>query len=186
MKQKLMSGKYDIFWKIAAQFLEVKVADAVTAIDEHKHDMIVHLVTAISVNDLLHQIERKCPPGTLISNDKHRCKVGKLGFPVAAVERGKQVVVNKNATFAVADHNFTKAGIVSSIIMICNIPESIDELYNILLDENLVNKPVLCLYTDGEPDHHCTYTHVQLSYICLFLTLDLDYLVAVRTLPQHS
>jgi len=45
---------------------------------------------------------------------------------------------------------------------------------------------VLCLYTDGRPDHRCTYTRVQLSYICLFLALDLDYLVAVRTPPQHS
>ena len=44
----------------------------------------------------------------------------------------------------------------------------------------------MCLYTDGGPDHRCTYARVQLSYICLFLALDLDYLVAVRTPPQHS
>ena len=276
-------GKYDVFWKIAAQFLEGKAADAVTAVDERRHDTIVHLATAISVNDLLHQIERECPSGTLIPSaqwlrlqfwpknparlsslqftghlplkfmiqtrqlranhpdahyasalfryekefavkfreitnlifldDKHRCKVGEPGFPVAAVDRGKKVVVSKDVTFAVADHDFTKTGIVPSVIMICNIPESINgnfytgkvhiglkdpifqpssplrhatELYDILLDENLINKPVLCLYTDGGPDHHCTYTRVQLSYICLFLALDLDYLVAVQTPPQHS
>jgi hypothetical protein len=40
--------------------------------------------------------------------------------------------------------------------------------------------------TDGGPDHHCTYTCVQLSYICLFLALDLDYLVAVQIPLQHS
>jgi hypothetical protein len=57
-------GKYDVFWKIAAQFLEEK--DAVTAVDERRHNTIVHLATAISVNDLLYQIERECPPGTLI------------------------------------------------------------------------------------------------------------------------
>ena len=45
---------------------------------------------------------------------------------------------------------------------------------------------MLCLYTDGGPDHRCTYTRVQLSYICLFYALDLDYFVAVRTPPQHS
>jgi hypothetical protein len=60
------------------------------------------------------------------------------------------------------------------------------ELYHILLEEQLVEKPVLCLYTDGGPDHRCTYARVQLSYICLFLALDLDYFVAVRTPPQHS
>ncbi|GBB92621.1 hypothetical protein RclHR1_20330002 [Rhizophagus clarus] len=60
------SRKYDTFWKIAAQFLAGKVADAVTAVDERKHDTVMHLATAISVNDLLHQIKRKCPPETLI------------------------------------------------------------------------------------------------------------------------
>ena len=90
--------------------------------------------------------------------------------------------------------------------MICNIPELINgdfyagkvhiglkdpifqpssplrhatELYHILLEEELVDKPVLCLYTDGGPDHCCTYARVQLSYICLFIALDLDYFVAV-------
>ena len=146
-------------------------------------------------------------------DDKHRCKVGEPGFPVAAVERGKKVVVSKDTTYAVADHNFTKTGIISSVAMICNIPESINgdfyagkvhiglkdpifqpssplrhatELYHILLGEELFDKPVLCLYTDGGPDHRCTYARVQLSYICLFIALDLDYFVAVRTPPQHS
>uniref|UniRef100_U9THL9 Uncharacterized protein n=2 Tax=Rhizophagus irregularis TaxID=588596 RepID=U9THL9_RHIID len=276
-------GKYNDFWKITAQFLAGKAADTVTAVDERRHDTVVHLATAISVNDLLHQIKHECSPETLIPSaqwlrlqfwpknptwlsslqftgrlplkfmvqtrqlranhqdahyasalfryekefavkfreitnmifldDKHRCKVGESGFPVAAIERGKKVVVSKDTTFTVADHDFTKTGIIPSVVMICDIPESINgdfyvgkvriglkdpifqpssplrhatELFNILLDENLYNKPVLCLYTDGGPDHHCTYTRVQLSYICLFLALDLDYLVAVRTPPQHS
>src|SRR6266542_4046602 len=276
-------GKYDIFWKIAAQFLEGKAADAVTAVDERRHDTIVHLATAISVNDLLQQIKRECPPETPIPSiqwlrlqfwpknptrlsslqytgllplkfmvqmrqlrashpdthyasalfryekefavkfrkitnlifldDKHRCKVGEPGFPVAAVERGKKVVVSKDTTFMVADHDFTKTGIIPSVTMVCNIPESINgdfytgrvniglkdpifqpssplrhatELYHLFLGEGLADKPVLCLYTDGSPDHRCTYIRVQLSYICLFLALDLDYFVAVRTPPQNS
>ena len=55
------SSKYDIFWKIAAQFLAGKAADAMTAVDERRYDTVVHLATAISVNDLLHQIECNCP-----------------------------------------------------------------------------------------------------------------------------
>ena len=56
-------------------------------------------------------------------DDKYRCKVG---FPIAAVERGKKVVVSKDTTFAVANYDFTKTGIVPSIAMICDIPESIN------------------------------------------------------------
>src|SRR6266496_6406406 len=249
--------KYDIFWKTATQFLAGKAADNVTAVDERRHDTIVHLATAISVNDLLYQIKRECPTGTLIPSaqwlrlqfwpknpsrlsslqftgrlplkfmvqtrqlrayhpdthyasalfhyekefavkfrditnlvfldDKHCCKVGEPGFPVAAVERGKKVVVSKDTTFAVADHDFTKTGIIPSVTIICNIPEWINsdfyagkvciglkdpifqpssplqhamELYHILLEKELVDKPVLCLYTDGGSDYHCTYTRV--------------------------
>ena len=49
-----------------SQFLAGKAADAVTAVDERRHDTIVHLATAISANDLLYQIKRECPIGTLI------------------------------------------------------------------------------------------------------------------------
>ncbi|GBC02254.1 hypothetical protein RclHR1_04520007 [Rhizophagus clarus] len=249
------SSKYDTFWKIAAQFLAGKAADVVTAVDERRHDTVVHLATAISVNDLLNQIKllaihwsttskfmvqirqlRAFHPDVhyasalfqyekefavkfrkitnlIFLDDKHRCKVGESGFSVAAIEREKKVVVSKDTTFAVADHDFTKMGIIPSVTMICNIHESINgdfyagkvhiglkdpifqpssplrhatELYHLLLDEELVDKPVLCLYTDGGPDHHCTYTRVQLSYICLFIALNLDYFVAIRTPPQHS
>src|SRR6266540_4903133 len=58
------SNKYDIFWRIANQFLAGKAADAVIAVDECRHDTIVHLVTAISVNDFLHQIKHECLPET--------------------------------------------------------------------------------------------------------------------------
>ena len=40
-------GKYDIFWKVAVKFLVGKAADAITAVDERRHDMIMHLATAI-------------------------------------------------------------------------------------------------------------------------------------------
>ena len=59
-------------------------------------------------------------------DDKYRCKVGEPEFPIAAIEREKKVVVSRNTTFAVADHDYTKLGIVLSITIICNIPESIN------------------------------------------------------------
>ena len=40
--------------------------------------------------------------------DKHSCKVGEPSYPVAAVERGKRVIVGQNHSFQVGDHDFTK------------------------------------------------------------------------------
>ena len=45
---------------------------------------------------------------------------------------------------------------------------------------------MLLLYTDGGPDHRITYISVQVALICLFLSLNLDYLLAARTAPYHS
>ena len=40
-------------------------------------------------------------------DDKHCCKVDEPGYPVAAVERGKQVIVNASGKrFSVADLDF--------------------------------------------------------------------------------
>ena len=40
------------------------------------------------------------------------------------------------------------------------------------------------VYSEG-PDHRLTYLSVQVSLICLFLSLDLDYLLAARTAPSN-
>src|ERR1043165_1839203 len=96
--------------------------------------------------------------------------------------------------------------------MICDIPESIEqsfyhgkvyvglkdpifqpsdpfhymtELYKILINQ-IDHKPFLFLYTDGEPDHRVTYLRVQMALIAIFLALDLDILIALRTPPGHS
>ena len=52
--------------------------------------------------------------------------------------------------------------------------------------EHQILPPILCLYTDGGPDHRCNYGSVQIALICLFLCGDFDLLVAVRTAPNHS
>lgn len=148
----------------------------------------------------------------IFMDDKHRCKVGEPGYPVAAVERGKQVIVSCNKSFVVSDHDFTKCGIIPSVIMFCDIPISIEEsfyrgkvhvglkdpifqqsspmrhnseLHNLLVNSEQQN-PFLLIYTDGGPDHRVNYLRVQLSLISLFVSLDLDLLVAVRTPPGHS
>ncbi|XP_056008509.1 uncharacterized protein LOC130051170 [Ostrea edulis] len=54
-------------------------------------------------------------------------------------------------------------------------------------DDNInLNTPVLCLMTDGGPDHRVTFETVKLSLVQLFIQLDLDMLIALRTAPNHS
>lgn len=61
------------------------------------------------------------------------------------------------------------------------------EMRKILRAENLLESlQVLLLYTDGGPDHNVTFVTVMLAHICLFLSANLDFLVAARTCPQHS
>jgi len=50
-------------------------------------------------------------------DDKHKLKVGESGFPVAAAERGRQVLVSAGTTFEVADHDS----------MVVDIPESFND-----------------------------------------------------------
>ena len=42
------------------------------------------------------------------------------------------------------------------------------------------------IYSDSGPDHRLIYHSVQLSLISVFVNLDLDILIAVRTAPGHS
>ena len=58
--------------------------------------------------------------------DKHRIKLPEPGFPVAAAERGRQVIVSNHDTFAVGDHDFCKFSLIPSVILLVDIPESIE------------------------------------------------------------
>ena len=47
-------------------------------------------------------------------------------------------------------------------------------------------KPVMVLVSDGGPDHRVTFKSVQVANLCMFMALDLDMLVCVRTFPYQS
>ncbi|CAG8752522.1 5637_t:CDS:2, partial [Rhizophagus irregularis] len=99
--------KYDVFWEYSSKYLEGIAQESEMAI-------------LLRMNSWL-----------IFMDDKHRCKVGEPGYPVAAVERGRQVIVSKNKAFKVTDHDFTKCGIIPSCGAIdCNICKPIrsDEL----------------------------------------------------------
>ena len=63
-------------------------------------------------------------------DDKHHCKVGEPGHPVAAVERGKSVLVSLNRSFSVSDHDFTRFSLIPSVALIVDIPNSPDESFH--------------------------------------------------------
>ena len=52
-------------------------------------------------------------------------------------------------------------------------------------DAAVPSKSVLVVVSDGGPDHRITYAFVKVALICLFISLDLDMLVA-RTCPYQS
>lgn len=59
-------------------------------------------------------------------DDKHTVKVGEPEYPVAAVERGKAVIVGLNEKMVVADHDFTKFSLTPSVNFVIKIPETIE------------------------------------------------------------
>jgi hypothetical protein len=55
-----------------------------------------------------------------------------------------------------------------------------------LLKKMFPNTAAIVLYTDGGPDHNCKHISVRLGLLALFLELDLDTMVVMRTAPTQS
>ena len=139
-------------------------------------------------------------------------KIGEPGFPVAAAECGRRVLVKVGASFEVGDHDFTKFSMIPSVVLQNQIPEDVAcswyygkvfvtlKVHLSLLPQcitwqsctlfwianTVTKKHYFYKYTDEGPDHRVTYLSVQVSLIALFLKLDLDFLCAARTAPCHS
>lgn len=63
---------------------------------------------------------------------------------------------------------------------------SLDEPGEGTASDDLEQKSILLIFTDGGPDHRVTFETVKLSLLSLFMELDLDMLVALRTAPHNS
>ena len=145
-------------------------------------------------------------------DDKHTIKVGEPGFPVAAVDQGRRVIVGLNQSFQVGDHDFAKFLLSPSVSLVVDILDSIDgsfydgQVY-VGLKDNVFepssalrhacelksclntsdqNSPVECHYHDGGSDHNLHFLRTQLSQVAYFLQQDLDMLMLVQTPPQYS
>ena len=62
-------------------------------------------------------------------DDKHRVKVGEPGFPVAAAERGRRVMVGHDSSFQVGDHYFTRHSIIPLACFLVDIPEEVESTW---------------------------------------------------------
>ena len=64
----------------------------------------------------------------MVSADaKCKVSVGEPGFPIASVSRGKQVVVGKNETFKVGDHDFSRVSLIPDAMLFHSIPDRNEE-----------------------------------------------------------
>ena len=59
-------------------------------------------------------------------DDKHCAKVGEPGTPVAAAERGRQVLVSMTQSFEVCDHDFTRFSLIPTVLLRVDIPPAVD------------------------------------------------------------
>ena len=57
-------------------------------------------------------------------DDKHQVKVGETSCPVAAAERGRQVLVRSGTSFEVSDHDFTHFSSIQSVSLIIDVPDA--------------------------------------------------------------
>ena len=141
-------------------------------------------------------------------DDTRKVKGGEPGTPLAAIERGRQVLVSMGQTFQVADHDFSKMTLTPSVILDLEVPATIEGSFcggkvHVALKDSVftpssparhgtetsgimkdTDKPILMLYSDGGPDHRVNYVFVQLSLITLWKKHGLDALVAVHTPPD--
>ncbi len=148
------------------------------------------------------------------ADDKHKISIGE-DVTVSISVRNRHSMVTQDSILAAADHDFTKLSLIPSVTFFISIPNDISELFysgqvfvsykNTIFElsstiwhsaeflnafniqyKHQILLSILCLYTDGGPDHQYNYSSVQITLICLFLRGNFDLLVAVRTAPNHS
>ena len=116
------------------------------------------------------------------TDDKNKISIGEPNFPLAALIRGRRVLVGNNESFQVGDHDFSTIILFPTVIFVIDILKeqtnhdvvekcvgikisatdpstalrNATEVANILIekfDTKEAVRPVLILYTDGGPEH---------------------------------
>ena len=63
----------------------------------------------------------------VLSSADAKCKVtlGEPGYPIAAVSRGKRVIVGSRKSLQIGDHDFSKISMMPDAILLQDIPSSL-------------------------------------------------------------
>ncbi|XP_078701692.1 uncharacterized protein LOC144927829 [Branchiostoma floridae x Branchiostoma belcheri] len=147
---------YAEFWDEATKFIEEM---QLATVDDRRHGQVCHMALALSVPDFINQVFKRLPEGAKVPSstwvslqfwpknafvDRAIRYTGRLGVKYMVqsrqlnhdhpdchyvLDRGKSVLVAKNTTFAVADHDFTKLKLTPSVILVSDVPESADDSF---------------------------------------------------------
>ena len=151
----------------------------------------------------------------LSCSDKAKIDYGEPGYALSTGVHGRKSIVSTTFTLGALDHDGNQKGsLTPTVTLACKILESTDksfysgqvfvtfkdsvfqpstsfrstlELYEpIQLLPSLTDAKRLFMVTDGGSEHNVSHESVKIPLILLFLRLNLDMLVAIRTAHGHS
>ncbi|CAG8823410.1 42513_t:CDS:2 [Gigaspora margarita] len=159
-------SKFGIFWsELQAYFNEL--------VDDRCHEPILYLPWFISFAILYREFV--C---FISADDKHKLPIG------------EKVLISTNVPDNISDSFYSGdvyVGYENTIFESSNaICHATKFFQTISLKFSNKIPPILCLYTDGGPDHRTNFGSVQISLISLFFKGDFDMIIAMKTAPYHS
>ncbi|RGB32467.1 hypothetical protein C1646_762901 [Rhizophagus diaphanus] len=118
------------------------------------------------------------------ADDKHKVSIGE-GIPVSTGVCNYQSLAAQNNGFYNGE---VFVSFKDTVFEPNSAIQYITEFYNVINTKytHYTSPPILCLYTNGRPNHICTYSSIQIALISLFLSEDYDMLIAMQTAPHHS
>ncbi|PKB98665.1 hypothetical protein RhiirA5_403871 [Rhizophagus irregularis] len=173
-KVRMLAKIHEGLPKYFTRQMKKNVLDKETpAVDDRRHDTIMHMPLAISIRDLCNIILAKLHIKN--ADDKHKVPIGE-SVPVSTGVRNHRSLSTQNNDLNASDHDFTKLSLTPSVIYnrqvfvsfkdtvfepssaIRHATEFQDAIHKMYTSQ--ASPPILCLYTDGGPDHRCTYGSV--------------------------
>ena len=158
-------------------------------------------------------IELKEATSLLFCGDKAKVRVGEPGTAVSTGVRGRMGIVPTSTTLGALDHDMqSKASLVPSVILECNIPYAVDEsfvqgqvhtainnaVFQVasgfrhaastirLMKEKQQPPPVIMKFTDGGTEQRNNLELVKCASIIILKELNLDMYIFARCAPGHS
>ena len=152
----------------------------------------------------------------VMQDDKAKCQVGDPGLAVSTGVRGKKTLCPTSSTLSAADHDITRSSITPSVYLESDVPDLPKESFvqgkvHVSVNDTVTNTSnpfkhaaMFCKiaeakeeetgikistgmkFSDGGTDQRTNLIQVQLSNVCIFKELELDFLVHARCAPGQS